>query len=157
MSVPIDAKIAPHGLRRKPCPKRPASSIHIRPCTHRRGRGPSFASRRAEPGRATRGGRRGAGDKRRAIDSALEEVVGLTRLAEDLLTPARFDAGQFETQLDDLDLHECFRSVRELIAGIERFTDHYNPKARPFTWTATAESILGKMERLYQRDSGTQR
>lgn len=48
-----------------------------------------------------------------------------------------------------------FRSVPELIAKIQRFTDHYNPKARPFMWTATAESILGKIERLCQRISGT--
>jgi putative transposase len=49
-----------------------------------------------------------------------------------------------------------FSSVPELIAKIERFTEHYNPKAKPFVWTATAESILGKIDRLCQRISGTQ-
>jgi putative transposase len=49
-----------------------------------------------------------------------------------------------------------FSSVSELIAKIQRFTESYNPKARPFVWTATAESILGKIDRLCQRISGTQ-
>ena len=49
-----------------------------------------------------------------------------------------------------------FRAVRELIAKIQRFTDNYNTTARPFIWTATAESILRKLERLCQRISGTQ-
>lgn len=48
-----------------------------------------------------------------------------------------------------------FRSVRELIDKIQSFTDKYNPRARPFVWTATAESILQKIERLCQRISGT--
>lgn len=48
-----------------------------------------------------------------------------------------------------------FCSVRELIAKIQGFTDQYNPKARPFIWTATSESILAKVERLCQRVSGT--
>jgi transposase len=50
-----------------------------------------------------------------------------------------------------------FSSVAELIAKIQRFVEYYNAKkARPFVWTATAESILGKMERLCHRISGTQ-
>jgi transposase len=49
-----------------------------------------------------------------------------------------------------------FSAVSELIAKIQRFTDHYNPKAKPFVWTATGESILGKIDRLCQRISGTQ-
>lgn len=49
-----------------------------------------------------------------------------------------------------------FRAVPELVAKIQRFTDHYNAKARPFVWTATAESILQKLQRLCQRISGTQ-
>jgi two-component system OmpR family sensor kinase len=53
----------------------------------------------------------------RAIDSALEEVVGLTRLAEDLLTLARFDAGQLDTQGSDLDLHECASTVLERLGA----------------------------------------
>jgi putative transposase len=46
--------------------------------------------------------------------------------------------------------------VAALIAKIERFVACYNAKrARPFVWTATAASILGKIDRLCQRISGT--
>lgn len=48
-----------------------------------------------------------------------------------------------------------FRSVRELVDRIQTFTAHYNPRARPFTWTATADSILQKVERLCHITSGT--
>jgi len=48
-----------------------------------------------------------------------------------------------------------FRSVKDLIANIERFVDHYNPKSKPFVWTATAESILQKIERLCKVIYGT--
>ena len=48
-----------------------------------------------------------------------------------------------------------FRSVKDLVANIERFVDHYNPKSKPFVWTATAESILQKIERLCKVISGT--
>lgn len=49
-----------------------------------------------------------------------------------------------------------FRSVQQLIERIQCFTDSYNPNARPFVWTATAESILGKIQRLCHRISGTE-
>jgi len=48
-----------------------------------------------------------------------------------------------------------FRKVRELIQRIERFVTHYNETARPFRWTATADSILAKLERLTKRIAGT--
>lgn len=48
-----------------------------------------------------------------------------------------------------------FRSVKDLIANIERFVEQYNPKSQPFVWTATAESILQKVERLCKVISGT--
>ena len=48
-----------------------------------------------------------------------------------------------------------FTSVRELIRRIEAFTEAYNPNATPFVWTATAESILQKLNRLLVRISGT--
>ena len=35
-----------------------------------------------------------------------------------------------------------FRTVQELIARIERFVKRYNDTARPFRWTATADSVL---------------
>ncbi len=40
------------------------------------------------------------------------------------------------------------RSVKELIRNIEKFVDHYNEKATPFMWTATADSIFTKLKRL---------
>lgn len=48
-----------------------------------------------------------------------------------------------------------FRSVPELIEKIERFRDLYNPSARPFEWTATADSIFQKIQRLCHAISGT--
>jgi putative transposase len=48
-----------------------------------------------------------------------------------------------------------FRSVRELTEKIQAFTDNYNPNARPFVWTATADSIIQKVERMCLRISGT--
>jgi putative transposase len=49
-----------------------------------------------------------------------------------------------------------FSSVKELIAKIEHYIKHYNRHPKPFTWTATADSILAKIERLCQRISVTQ-
>ncbi len=40
------------------------------------------------------------------------------------------------------------QSVRELIANINHYVDHYNRSTRPFIWTATADSILAKVRRL---------
>jgi len=48
-----------------------------------------------------------------------------------------------------------FRGVKDLVAKIDRFVDSYNPKAKPFVWTATADSILQKIERLCKYISGT--
>jgi putative transposase len=48
-----------------------------------------------------------------------------------------------------------FGSVNELVAKIERFVRGYNAKARPFSWTATPDSILEKIQRLCERVSGT--
>ena len=49
-----------------------------------------------------------------------------------------------------------FTSVTQLKEKIRRFTEHYNPKARPFVWTATADSILHKIQRLCMAISGTE-
>jgi transposase len=35
-----------------------------------------------------------------------------------------------------------FRSVRDLIAAIETFTDGWNERCQPFTWTKTADQLL---------------
>jgi putative transposase len=48
-----------------------------------------------------------------------------------------------------------FRSVKELVQKIDQFVQHYNRTSRPFVWTATADSILGKIVRLCSRISGT--
>jgi len=48
-----------------------------------------------------------------------------------------------------------FASVKELIDRIDHFIRTYNETARPFVWTATAESILAKIQRLCSRISGT--
>ena len=47
-----------------------------------------------------------------------------------------------------------FSSVRQLVDKIRYFTDAYNPQARPFLWTATADSILQKIQRLCTAISG---
>jgi len=48
------------------------------------------------------------------------------------------------------------RSVPDLVGRIRRYTEHYNLTARPFLWTATADSILAKIERLCKVIGGTQ-
>lgn len=48
-----------------------------------------------------------------------------------------------------------FRSVSELVEKIDSFVQNYNRTHRPFVWTATADSILGKVARLCSRISGT--
>lgn len=49
-----------------------------------------------------------------------------------------------------------FRSVKELVAKIENFVAHYNAKSKPFMWTATADSIFEKLQRLCKAISETQ-
>ena len=51
---------------------------------------------------------------------------------------------------------DSFRSVSELVQKIDRFVEHYNQNARPFAWTATADSILAKLQRLCERINGTE-
>jgi len=46
-----------------------------------------------------------------------------------------------------------FRNVRELVAKIDHFVTHYNANNRPFLWTATADSILTKVQRLLRARS----
>ncbi len=49
-----------------------------------------------------------------------------------------------------------FRSVNDLVAKIDRYVQQYNSHTTPFVWTATADSILKKVERLCQRISETE-
>jgi hypothetical protein len=48
-----------------------------------------------------------------------------------------------------------FSSVKELIAKIEQFLAAYNKTKAPFNWTATADSILEKLQRLCSQISWT--
>jgi putative transposase len=48
-----------------------------------------------------------------------------------------------------------FHSVRDLIRKIELYVSQYNRNSKPFVWTATADSILQKIERLCQAIAGT--
>ena len=48
-----------------------------------------------------------------------------------------------------------FTSVQELVRRINRFVERYNAEASPFVWTATAQSILAKVERFASYISGT--
>lgn len=48
-----------------------------------------------------------------------------------------------------------FRSVKDLTSKITTFVDKYNENCEPFTWTATADSILEKLARLCGRINGT--
>lgn len=48
-----------------------------------------------------------------------------------------------------------FTSVRDLTKTIDKFVARYNENCKPFTWTATADSILEKLVRLCGRINGT--
>jgi len=48
-----------------------------------------------------------------------------------------------------------FRSVKELVEKIDDYVQNSNRRARPFVWTATADLIFAKVERLCERISGT--
>lgn len=49
-----------------------------------------------------------------------------------------------------------FKNVKDLIARIEHFVQHHNINPVPFNWTATADSILQKLERISKLICGTQ-
>ena len=49
-----------------------------------------------------------------------------------------------------------FRSVKDLVEKIEHYVQHSNHHAQLFAWTATADSILVKAQRLCERISETQ-
>ncbi|MFZ2234942.1 MAG: IS630 family transposase, partial [Dokdonella sp.] len=48
-----------------------------------------------------------------------------------------------------------FDSVADLKRKINEFVTHYNQHPKPIMWTATAESILQKIERLCKVTNGT--
>ena len=48
-----------------------------------------------------------------------------------------------------------FQSVTELVQKIDHFVASYNRNCKPFQWTATADSILEKLQRLCSRIKGT--
>ncbi len=47
-----------------------------------------------------------------------------------------------------------FTSVKQLVQKIDEFVKCYNPKTKPFAWTATAEEILKKIQRLCEKLTG---
>src|SRR5467141_3886613 len=49
-----------------------------------------------------------------------------------------------------------FRNVRELVGKIDAYGAHYNAHKRPFVWTATADSIFNKLQRICKLINGTQ-
>jgi putative transposase len=48
-----------------------------------------------------------------------------------------------------------FRSTKQLAEKIDQFVNNYNLDSKPFIWTATAESIFEKLERLCKNISVT--
>jgi putative transposase len=48
-----------------------------------------------------------------------------------------------------------YSSVKDLAKKIDRYVKNSNRYAQPFAWTATADSIFAKVERLYERIYGT--
>lgn len=52
-------------------------------------------------------------------------------------------------------LRGSFTSTKQLVERIEDFVKNYNQNARPFVWTATADSILKKVEKICQLINGT--
>lgn len=54
------------------------------------------------------------------------------------------------------DACEAYINRTELVARIETFRDSYNPQARPFVWTATADSIFDKVQKICKAISGTE-
>jgi len=48
-----------------------------------------------------------------------------------------------------------FSSVKELVTKIDHYVKNSNPNAQPFVWTATADSIFAKVERLCKGIYGT--
>ena len=48
-----------------------------------------------------------------------------------------------------------FRSVRELVQRIDQYVANHNLHKRPFAWTATADSIFDKLQRLCKFINGT--
>jgi len=45
--------------------------------------------------------------------------------------------------------------VKELVEKIDHYVQNFNRHAQPFGWTATADSIFVKVERLCERIYGT--
>ena len=76
-----------------------------------------------------------------------EELRGLLQDVQRVLVPLHAQQHPAQVAGD--------RGVGELVQRIRHFTDHYNPDAQPFMWTATADSILGKIQRLCRAISGT--
>jgi hypothetical protein len=46
--------------------------------------------------------------------------------------------------------------VRDLVRKIDGYVTYYNTHKRPFVWTATADSIFGKLQHICKLINGTQ-
>ena len=50
-----------------------------------------------------------------------------------------------------------FKNVKSLEAAIRAYLEHNNENPKPFVWVADADLILGKIERLCERISNSQK
>jgi hypothetical protein len=53
------------------------------------------------------------------------------------------------------DRRGSFRSVRDLVRKFDSYVTQCNTSQRPFTWNATRDSILDKIQRLCKVNNGT--
>jgi hypothetical protein len=91
------------------------------------------------------------------------EPRGLPKDAPNILIVLIDDAGPglptterfFGLITDKAIRRDSFTSLKELVRKIEHFVTHYNRHCQPLVWTATADSILAKLEGLTSRISGT--
>ena len=61
----------------------------------------------------------------------------------------------FEIVADQTIRRGSFCGVQDLVTKVEHFVTEYNTACKPFTWTATIDPILARLERLSSRANGT--
>jgi hypothetical protein len=102
------------------------------------------------------------------MDGCWESSGGLfSPLRDALPIPAWYQPGRYSSWLNQVERwfglitqrairRGSFDSVPDLKRKINEFVEHYNQHPKPFMWTATADSILAKLERLGKVICGTQ-
>ena len=75
-------------------------------------------------------------------------------LHADLCLPAQPDGDLVQPHHLESHWRGTFSSVKHLNAKIDHFVQYYKPGAESFVWTATADSIIAKLERLCELISG---